>query len=95
MRNYGNPCRITHLGGGITAPPTTNLENDMTIIKRTVPQAVFDTPSALKAARLGHEGACRELAATHVHLLDSGNPNHPINDGIFGYETKAFLVRQY
>ena len=35
------------------------------------------------------------LATTPVHLLDPGNPNHPINDGIFGYETKAFLARQY
>ena len=67
----------------------------MTTIKRTVPQAVFDSPSALKAAMLGHEDACRELAATPVHLLDPANPNHPINDGVFGYETKAFLAHQY
>lgn len=62
---------------------------------RTVPQAIFDTPSARKAARLGHEDACRELDRTPVRLLDTSNPNHPINDGIFGYETKAFLARQY
>ena len=80
-------------GNGQT--PTTGETKMITIIKRTVPQAVFDTPSALKAARLGHEDACRELTATPVHLLDLGNPNHPINDCIFGYETKAFLARQY
>lgn len=64
-------------------------------IKRTVNQSVFETKSALKAAMLGHEAACRELNNTPVRLLGTGNPNHPSNDGIFGYTTEEFLSKQY
>lgn len=62
--------------------------------KRSIPQSVFDTKEALRAAKLGHQDACRELAAMGVNDLDIGNPNHPINDGLFGYETKTFLAKQ-
>ena len=65
------------------------------MIKRTVSQAVFESKEALQAARLGHKQACDELEKTPVHMLDPGNPNHPLNDGIFGYETKEFLKKQY
>ncbi len=36
-----------------------------------------------------------ELARTPVHLLDTGNPNHPIHDGIFGYATADLLAKQF
>lgn len=62
---------------------------------RTVSQSAFDSKDAIRAARLGHEAACRELALTPCHLLDAGNPNHPIHDGIFGYERGEFMARQY
>ncbi len=67
----------------------------ITITKRTVPQAVFDSEDALRVARAGHEAACNELANTPAHMLDVGNPNHPIYDGIFGYDRDEFLARQY
>lgn len=64
--------------------------------KRTVPQAVFDSPQALKAAREGHLAACRELNNTPRHLLDEGNPNHPRYDlHLFGEHHETFLQRQY
>lgn len=48
--------------------------------KRTVPQAVFDSPAAIRAAKAGHAAATRELAETPRHLLGEGNPNHPRYD---------------
>ena len=45
--------------------------------KKTVPQAVFDSPEALKVAKRGHAEAVRELAATPRNKLSPGNPNHP------------------
>lgn len=36
-----------------------------------------------------------QLDAMPRGLLDPGNPNHPIHDGIFGYDRKEFLARQY
>lgn len=64
--------------------------------KRTVPQAVFDSPQAQRAAKRGHEEACQELARTPRHLLDEGNPNHPNYDlHIFGEHHESFLARQY
>ena len=64
-------------------------------INVVVPQAVFESKSALMAAKEGHRLACKDLEAMNVNDLDIGNPNHPINDGIFGYERKAFLTKQY
>ena len=58
-------------------------------------QSHYETKAVLKASKQGHIQACKELANTPVHLLDVGNPNHPNNDGIFGYETKEFLAKQY
>lgn len=64
--------------------------------KRTVPQAVFDSPEAQRAARQGHAQACRELADTPRHLLSSGNPNHPQYDlHLFGEHHQTFMQRQY
>lgn len=64
--------------------------------KRTVPQAVFDSPEAIRIARQAHREACAELDATPRHLLDEGNPNHPMYDNkIFGYDEQEFLRRQY
>lgn len=48
-----------------------------------------------KLVRSGHERAVEELNNTPVDKLDIGNPNHPRFDGIFGYETKEFLSKQY
>jgi len=66
-----------------------------TKIKRTVPQAIFETKDALRAAALGHKQACDELARMNVNDLSTGNPNHPINDGIFGYATADLMAKQY
>lgn len=64
--------------------------------KRTVPQAVFDSPAALRAAKQGHLEACAELDATPRHLLDEGNPNHPRYDlHLFGEHHSDFMARQY
>lgn len=29
------------------------------------------------------------------HMLDTGNPNHPMHDGIFGYDRHVFMAKQY
>jgi len=64
--------------------------------RRTVPQAVFDSKEALRAAREGHRQACEELARTPRHLLDEGNPNHSRYDRkLFGYDEQEFLAKQY
>jgi hypothetical protein len=64
--------------------------------RRTVPQAVFDSREALRAAREGHRQACEELARTPCHLLGEGNPNHPRYDWtLFGYDEREFLAKQY
>lgn len=63
--------------------------------KRTVPQAVFDTPEALRVAREGHRQACEELARTPRHMLDPANPNHPSHDQLFGYDREVFMAKQY
>lgn len=69
------------------------------IEKRTVSQAVFDSPQALKAAQAGHRQACAELDA-QFHAggpFDEGNPNHPMYNTktLFGYPEKEFLAKQY
>ena len=28
-------------------------------------------------------------------MRDPGDPNHPMHDGIFGYDRQSFLARQY
>lgn len=64
--------------------------------KRTVPQSVFDTPEAKRAAKIGHAQACRELAETPRQLLDKANPNHPDFDlHLFGEHHASFMARQY
>ncbi|MBB18632.1 MAG: hypothetical protein CMP20_04060 [Rickettsiales bacterium] len=62
---------------------------------RTIPQAVFDNKDNLRASAEGHRLACAELARKHPSELDVGNPNHPINDGIFGHDTEEFMRKQY
>lgn len=63
--------------------------------KRTIPQAVFDSPAALRIAAQGHKQACDELARMPRHMLDEGNPNHPRYDQIFGYDRDVLLAMQY
>lgn len=62
--------------------------------KRTVPQSVFDSKSALRIAREATNAATEELNNTPRHLLDEGNPNHPMYDQIFGYD-QIFMAKQY
>jgi hypothetical protein len=65
-------------------------------MKRTIPQAVFDSPEARKVQRDGHRQACNELAAIPRHKLDKGNPNHPDYDTtLFGYAVPEFMAKQY
>lgn len=65
-------------------------------MKRTVPQSIFESKEALKIARQAHIEACRELDNTPRHLLDEGNPNHPMYDNkLFGYGVEEFLKKQY
>lgn len=64
--------------------------------RRSVPQAVFDSPEARRAANLGHEAACAELDRTPRHLLGEGNPNHPRYDlHLFGEHHETFMKRQH
>ena len=48
-----------------------------------------------KLVHSGHKKAVDELNNTPPHMLDASNPNHPLNDGIFGYETQDFISKQY
>lgn len=48
-----------------------------------------------RLVRDGHLRAVRELNETPVEMLDPGNPNHPVNSGLFGQETGKFLRKQY
>jgi len=65
-------------------------------MKRTVQQSVFESKDAIRAAKAGHKQACDELNATPRHLLNEGNPNHPMYDAkIFGYDANEFMARQY
>jgi hypothetical protein len=57
---------------------------------------IFDSPTALRIARQATDAAIAELDRKPRHLLDEGNPNHPMYDNkIFGYDTKEFMSRQY
>ena len=62
---------------------------------KSVPQAVFETASALASAAKGHKEAVDVLNRTPAHMLGEGNPNHPRFSGIFGEETAPFIARQY
>lgn len=63
--------------------------------KITVHQSVFDSKSALRIAKLATKQATDELNNTPRHMLDEGNPNHPMYDQIFGYDRDEFLAKQY
>jgi hypothetical protein len=64
--------------------------------KRTIPQSVFDSPEAIRAAKAGHAEAVSELNKLPRHMLGEGNPNHPMYDlKLFGYDVKEFLAKQY
>ena len=63
--------------------------------KVTVPQSVFDSKLALQIAKIATKQATEELNRTPRHLLDEGNPNHPMYDAIFGYDREVFMAKQY
>lgn len=67
----------------------------MTQQKRTIPQAVFDGPDAIRVSKAGHKQACEELARLHPSQLDPSNPNHPNHDGLFGYATSDLMAKQW
>lgn len=48
-----------------------------------------------KLVRAGHLRACEELDRTPRHMLDEGNPNHPMYDRLFGYDREDFMAKQY
>jgi hypothetical protein len=62
---------------------------------RTVPQSVFDSAEARKIQRQAVNESISDLGRKHPSQLDSGNPNHPIFDGIFGYDVSDFMAKQY
>lgn len=64
-------------------------------MKRTVSQSVFDSKSARRIARIATDEATRELNNTPRHMLDEGNPNHPMYDRLFGYDRDVFMAKQY
>ena len=65
-------------------------------MKRTVQQSVFESKDAIRVAKAAHKQACDELNNTPRHLLNEGNPNHPMYDAkIFGYDKKEFMSSQY
>ena len=69
---------------------------DRTDEKGTGMKTFYESPEAMRAAKQGHAEACRELDNTPRHLLDEGNPNHPMYDNkIFGYNQEEFMKRQY
>jgi hypothetical protein len=63
--------------------------------KRTVHQSVFDSKEARRVQAAGHKQAVEELERTPRHLLDDGNPNHPMYDQLFGYDREEFMAKQY
>ena len=96
-RDMSNPAQklraLAHLAVGDDRKSDNIAE--AAIAKRSVPQAIFDSPEALRIAKLATKEATDELNATPRNLLDEGNPNHPSYDTIFGYEREAFMARQY
>ena len=73
-------------------------------VKRDVHQSVFDSPEAKKLIKQAFKEVDRELDAQFRAggPFAEGDPNHPkFNQSssnpetIFGYETKAFMARQY
>lgn len=65
-------------------------------MKRTIPQAVFDSKEARKIIQAGHRQACEELDRVPRHMLNEGNPNHTMYDNkLFGYSEQEFLAKQY
>ncbi len=49
-----------------------------------------------RMAKEAVEESIEELNNTPRHLLDEGNPNHPMYDlHIFGYHHEEFLKKQY
>lgn len=63
--------------------------------KVTVPQAVFDSKVARQIQKIATKQAIEDLDRKPRHMLDEGNPNHPMYDAIFGYDRDEFLARQY
>ena len=63
--------------------------------KTTVSQAVFDSKIARQIQKIATNQAIDELNCKPRHMLDEGNPNHPMYDAIFGYDRDEFLRKQY
>ena len=69
--------------------------------------ATYETPEWRRIARQAMREADRQICEQHrAGIFDDGDPNHPkFNNGInyatglpvsiFGYETPAFMARQY
>ena len=53
------------------------------------------TPAWKAMTRQAMAEAKADLDRTPVHLLGLGNPNHPSNDGLFGYGREEFLAKQH
>ncbi len=64
-------------------------------MKRTVQEAVFQAFEKTRHYKQAYIDACKELDNTPRHMLDEGNPNHPMYDQIFGYDREEFMARQY
>lgn len=65
-------------------------------MKRDIPQAVFDSKDARRIQSSGHREACAELARRPRHMLDDGNPNHPMySNKIFGFDERELIAKQY
>ena len=67
-----------------------------TIMKRSIPQSVFDSAEARKVQRDGHRQALNDLLKVPRDKLDRGNPNHPDYDlKLFGQDVSEFMAKQY
>jgi len=64
-------------------------------MKYDIPQSIFDSKVARRIQAAGHAQACEELENTPRHMLNEGNPNHPMYDTLFGYDRKEFIAKQY
>lgn len=59
-------------------------------MKITAAEIKFD-----KLVRSAHLDAVNQLNNKPRHMLDEGNPNHPMYDQIFGYDRETFMAKQY
>lgn len=59
------------------------------------PWPIEETPQWRRMARQALEESRRILDAIPPNERDIGDPNHPANSGLFGYDTSEFLDKQY